>query len=379
MHDLPAQVAQASPAISNHGKFSPSVYSNASQYSAGKSNLASLNSFSFASTPTLSTLNPSKSSADLRKQSKKPLTNQKPSNFYISSASRSNSLPVPHMARSVHRAKSSPSLATQEGKKHSTNPPPIPSNIEFKERKVASPIPRNLFDHRFSNASSTTTTTTTTISTYSDRSSSSSNTLYPISQKALFGRSIPPIEVEPPVKDSSSIKESTYAHSYADSYSSQQISAIDIINDYTDDLSRSSSAVYSNYDENISQIQSNNGSSAASKPKSPVVKPTGPTNPITLRPVLSRRTLISQSDPARDRYGFKKQTSQITESQYNKWWVVYKPYIERRKKKWIRLMKDSGLSTEKDDPVKFPAKSDKGNHLFCFSILFFLLISFFLT
>jgi hypothetical protein len=62
---------------------------------------------------------------------------------------------------------------------------------------------------------------------------------------------------------------------------------------------------------------------------------------------------------SRDRYGFKKQTQFVTEAQYDEWWSGYQHHVQRRKKKWVRFMKESGLSTANDQPVRFPAKSEK--------------------
>jgi len=62
---------------------------------------------------------------------------------------------------------------------------------------------------------------------------------------------------------------------------------------------------------------------------------------------------------SRDRYGFKKQTQFVTEAQYDEWWSRYQHHLQRRKKKWVRFMKESGLSTANDQPVRFPAKSEK--------------------
>ncbi|KAF2843197.1 RabGAP/TBC [Patellaria atrata CBS 101060] len=59
----------------------------------------------------------------------------------------------------------------------------------------------------------------------------------------------------------------------------------------------------------------------------------------------------------RDRYGFKKRSQNITVEEYDKWNGPYTEYLERRKVKWVALMKQYGLSTE--NPIRFPPKSDK--------------------
>lgn len=71
-------------------------------------------------------------------------------------------------------------------------------------------------------------------------------------------------------------------------------------------------------------------------------------------------TFVSPSDDTcRDRYGFKKQSPFVTEAQFDAWWKEYNPYLERRKKKWLQLMKDNGLSVTNDQPQRFPPKSEK--------------------
>ena len=60
---------------------------------------------------------------------------------------------------------------------------------------------------------------------------------------------------------------------------------------------------------------------------------------------------------ARDRYGFKKRSQNVSETDYDTWNSSYTGYLERRKKKWEALMKSHGLSTV--DPYSFPPRSDK--------------------
>lgn len=59
----------------------------------------------------------------------------------------------------------------------------------------------------------------------------------------------------------------------------------------------------------------------------------------------------------RDIYGFKKQSRDITVAQYDAWNVNYTKYLERRRKKWIALMKHHNLPI--DNPTRFPPRSDK--------------------
>ncbi|GMM35821.1 Rab GTPase-activating protein [Saccharomycopsis crataegensis] len=70
---------------------------------------------------------------------------------------------------------------------------------------------------------------------------------------------------------------------------------------------------------------------------------------------VSRNLLIGD----RDRYGFKKKTSFVNEQEYNNWWMQYEPYLIRRKKKWETLMSQNGLNLNKDNPARFPARSNK--------------------
>ncbi|RFU25107.1 hypothetical protein B7463_g11222, partial [Scytalidium lignicola] len=62
-------------------------------------------------------------------------------------------------------------------------------------------------------------------------------------------------------------------------------------------------------------------------------------------------------DSTRDRYGFRKATQYVTLEQYEAWNGPYTEYLARRRKKWVVLMKESGLHT--DHPIRFPTKSTK--------------------
>lgn len=75
--------------------------------------------------------------------------------------------------------------------------------------------------------------------------------------------------------------------------------------------------------------------------------------------VRSSMDLQGPQSSSRDRYGFKKQSTFVTQEQYDAWWASYEPYVRRRKRKWVKLMKDSGLYTEDGPPVRFPPKSEK--------------------
>ncbi|SMN19518.1 similar to Saccharomyces cerevisiae YOL112W MSB4 GTPase-activating protein of the Ras superfamily that acts primarily on Sec4p [Maudiozyma saulgeensis] len=74
----------------------------------------------------------------------------------------------------------------------------------------------------------------------------------------------------------------------------------------------------------------------------------------------SPRVNISSKDAENfDRYGFKKQTTYITEQEYDVWWKEYYQYCNRRKNKWIQLMEKYDLSTKDESIRRFPPKSEK--------------------
>lgn len=64
-----------------------------------------------------------------------------------------------------------------------------------------------------------------------------------------------------------------------------------------------------------------------------------------------------------DRYGFRKHTRSVSESQYDNWFQTkYQPHLIRRKKKWVQLFQKSGLATPDTKglkQVRFPPKSEK--------------------
>lgn len=74
----------------------------------------------------------------------------------------------------------------------------------------------------------------------------------------------------------------------------------------------------------------------------------------------SPRINISSKDAEHfDRYGFKKQTSYVSEQQYNSWWGEYYQYCERRKNKWVVLLEKHGLPSTDDQVRRFPPKNEK--------------------
>ncbi|KAG5355651.1 GTPase-activating protein [Yarrowia sp. B02] len=94
---------------------------------------------------------------------------------------------------------------------------------------------------------------------------------------------------------------------------------------------------------------------------------------IDMRSKPTSRTNTIEDGP-RDRYGFLKANSYIRMNDYDKWWSKYQPYLQRRKKKWVSLMKQSGLDigaaedkgkdtnearVPSTGPTRFPPKSEK--------------------
>ncbi|KAK0121573.1 hypothetical protein ONS95_009863 [Cadophora gregata] len=77
--------------------------------------------------------------------------------------------------------------------------------------------------------------------------------------------------------------------------------------------------------------------------------------PSPSRPVT--RATAAPFDETRDRYGFRKKTQYISLEAYEAWNGPYTEYLTRRRKKWVALLKDNGLVT--DRPIRFPAKSAK--------------------
>ncbi|ODV88539.1 hypothetical protein CANCADRAFT_32108 [Tortispora caseinolytica NRRL Y-17796] len=76
------------------------------------------------------------------------------------------------------------------------------------------------------------------------------------------------------------------------------------------------------------------------------------------------RSKLNYSDPfdeVHDRYGFRRQTAKISLDQYNAWWKEYRPYIQRRERKWQNLMSEVGLyhKDTTNPPTRFPPRSSK--------------------
>lgn len=73
------------------------------------------------------------------------------------------------------------------------------------------------------------------------------------------------------------------------------------------------------------------------------------------RPATS--ATYTKDDGTRDRYGFRKATSNVPIEKYDAWNGPYTEYLARRRKKWVALLKDNGLIT--DNPFRFPPQSTK--------------------
>ena len=77
--------------------------------------------------------------------------------------------------------------------------------------------------------------------------------------------------------------------------------------------------------------------------------------PPSSQPVM--RPATAPFDATRDRYGFRKKTQHVSLAQYEAWNGPYTEYLARRRKKWIALLRENTLIT--DRPTRFPPKSAK--------------------
>lgn len=75
-----------------------------------------------------------------------------------------------------------------------------------------------------------------------------------------------------------------------------------------------------------------------------------PTTPATGFPTES-------FDDTRDRYGFRKKSQHVPLDKYEAWAAPYAEHVDRRRKKWVALMKDNKLNYS--NPTQFPARSDR--------------------
>ncbi|KAJ4986053.1 TBC domain-containing protein [Stagonosporopsis vannaccii] len=67
------------------------------------------------------------------------------------------------------------------------------------------------------------------------------------------------------------------------------------------------------------------------------------------------RKIVEKAE--RDRYGFKKESLNVSVQEHNAWSARYEEHISRRRNKWIALMAKQGLST--NEPTKFPEMNEK--------------------
>lgn len=74
---------------------------------------------------------------------------------------------------------------------------------------------------------------------------------------------------------------------------------------------------------------------------------------------MSNNNTSNNEKKDRDRYGFRKKTMSYSQQEYDAWWDKYKIYVQRRKRKWVRLLKENGIYPDDDRPVRFPPRSEK--------------------
>jgi hypothetical protein len=75
----------------------------------------------------------------------------------------------------------------------------------------------------------------------------------------------------------------------------------------------------------------------------------------TSRPMTRAAPL--ELDSTRDRYGFRKKTQHVSLEEYEAWNGPYNEYLARRHRKWVTLLKEGNLMS--DRPNRFPPKSNK--------------------
>jgi len=72
---------------------------------------------------------------------------------------------------------------------------------------------------------------------------------------------------------------------------------------------------------------------------------------------------VPPSEHVTDRRGwcarFKKQSQYVSLAEYLEWEVRYNETLDRRRKKWDQLLRESGLTPGEEGPVRFPPKSAK--------------------
>lgn len=90
--------------------------------------------------------------------------------------------------------------------------------------------------------------------------------------------------------------------------------------------------------------------------KTAEAKPSSPTHDGQPRGIAAAvRKMPEKAE--RDRYGFKKESLNVSVQEHNAWAARYEEHINRRRNKWIALMSKQGLSTT--EPTKFPEMNEK--------------------
>ena len=72
-----------------------------------------------------------------------------------------------------------------------------------------------------------------------------------------------------------------------------------------------------------------------------------------------RALLLYKEESVLIKNSFRKQTQYVSLEEYEAWSAGYEEIIQRRRKKWDQLMKESGLVYGDEVPVRFPPPSAK--------------------
>jgi len=88
-----------------------------------------------------------------------------------------------------------------------------------------------------------------------------------------------------------------------------------------------------------------------------IPQPAPSVNPISPVSQASSNSPASPEVIPRDRYGFKKVSHYVALDKFDAWERSYNEHLDRRRTKWIALMKQYGYTTDK--PTRFPGRSDK--------------------
>ncbi|KAF2632463.1 hypothetical protein BU25DRAFT_406989 [Macroventuria anomochaeta] len=91
--------------------------------------------------------------------------------------------------------------------------------------------------------------------------------------------------------------------------------------------------------------------------KTAEAKPTAAPTQNVQAPGIAPAVRKMASPAERDRYGFKKESLNVSVQEHNAWAARYEEHISRRRNKWIALMTKQGLPTT--EPTKFPEMNEK--------------------